>query len=249
MSAFTAGAFPEEEKKALLGDLWSTLFMVIPVVSTTFASVDRMLGDLKPGSLGWLLNDEAGQALPQAAVGAIMRVRRSIVVGDPLQIPPVVSLPDRLTAEICAFFKVDMAERAAPVASAQTLADKASRTKASFKSAQGRRVVGVPLLVHRRCQDPMFRISNEIAYAGEMVHAPKPNDPGPVGRLLGQSCWFDIDGTAETKWCPDEGEIVVRMLRAVAGNGISSPDIFVITPFKIVEQEMRRRLERERDVF
>ncbi len=249
MSAFTAGAFPEEEKKALLGDLWSTLFMVIPVVSTTFASVDRMLGDLKPSSLGWLLIDEAGQALPQAAVGAIMRAKRSIVIGDPLQIPPVVSLPDRLTAEICTFFKVDMAEWAAAIASAQTLADKASKTKASFRSEQGRRTVGVPLLVHRRCQDPMFRISNEIAYAGEMVHAPKPKDPGPVGRLLGQSCWFDIDGTAETKWCPDEGEIVVRMLRAVAAAGITSPDIFVITPFKIVEQEMRRRLERERDVF
>ncbi|WP_414470630.1 AAA domain-containing protein [Microvirga sp. M2] len=137
MGAMTAGAFPEEEKKALLGDLWSTLFMVIPVVSTTFASVDRMFGDLKPGSLGWLLIDEAGQSVPQAAVGAITRAKRSVVVGDPLQIPPVVSLPDRLTSEICTFFKVDTTEWAAPRASTQTLADKASTTKASFKSDQG----------------------------------------------------------------------------------------------------------------
>jgi hypothetical protein len=142
-----------------------------------------------------------------------------------------------------------MADWAAPTASAQTLADKASKMKASFKSEQGRRVVGVPLLVHRRCQDPMFTISNDIAYAGEMVPAPKPKNPGPVGSLLGPSCWFDIDGPAETKWCPAEGEIVVRMLRAVAGAGIASPDVFVITPFKIVEQEMRRRLEKERDIF
>ncbi|MGO4527285.1 DEAD/DEAH box helicase [Microvirga sp. 2MCAF35] len=249
MGAMTAGAFPDEEKKALLGDLWSTLFMVIPVVSTTFASVDRMFGDLKPGSLGWLLVDEAGQAVPQAAVGAIMRAKRTIVVGDPLQVPPVVSLPDRLTSEICAFFKVDVAEWAAPTASTQTLADKASRTKASFRSDLGRRVVGMPLLVHRRCQDPMFTISNEIAYAGEMVPAPKRKEPSPVGELLGPSCWFDIDGKAETKWCPDEGELVVRMLRQLANAGVEGPDLFVITPFKVIEQEMRRRLEREQGIL
>jgi hypothetical protein len=60
-----------------------------------------MFGDLPPESIGWLLVDEAGQAVPQAAVGAIMRAKRSIVVGDPLQIPPVVSLPEKLNAEIC----------------------------------------------------------------------------------------------------------------------------------------------------
>jgi hypothetical protein len=59
MNAMQAGAFHDEAKKALLGDLWSTLFMIVPAVSTTFASVDRMLGDLAPASLGWLLIDEA----------------------------------------------------------------------------------------------------------------------------------------------------------------------------------------------
>ena len=170
MDVFSSGPIQDETQRKLLGDLWSTLFLVVPVISTTFASVDRMLGDLPAGSIGWLLIDEAGQAPPQAAVGAIMRAKRSIVVGDPLQIPPIVTPPERLNSEICKFFKVDKSVWTAPDASVQTLADQASRFQATFQSDRGPRCVGIPLLVHRRCQEPMFGISNRIAYDGQMVH-------------------------------------------------------------------------------
>lgn len=223
--------------------------MVVPTVSTTFASVRTMFGDLPPESIGWLLVDEAGQAVPQAAVGAIMRAKRSIVVGDPLQIPPVVALPEKLNAEICKFFNIDQIEWSAPAASTQTLADQASRFKSTFVMDVGDREVGLPLLVHRRCQNPMFDVSNSIAYAGQMVHAVGPKKPGYIGSALGRSHWVDINGDAETKWCPDEGEAVVRMLKELAASGITNPDVFIITPFKIVEQNMRRRLDSETDLL
>jgi hypothetical protein len=245
MDVFSSGPMQDETKRKLLVDLWSTLFLVIPVISTTFASVDRMLGDLPAGSIGWLLIDEAGQALPQAVVGAVMRAKRSIVVGDPLQIPPVVTLPARLTSEICGFFKVDKPIWAAPDASAQTVADQASRFQAAFRSDQGPRRVGVPLLVHRRCQEPMFGMSNRIAYDGQMVHATGPRDTSAIGAVLGSSKWFDIDGDADSKWCPAEGELVVALLKKIADAGVTDPDLFIISPFRIVAQEMKRRLEHE----
>lgn len=66
---------------------------------------------------------------------------------------------------------------------------------------------------------------------------------------IGEIRWVDINGDAETKWCPDEGEAVVRMLKELAASGITNPDVFIITPFKIVEQNMRRRLDRETDLL
>ena len=239
----------DEAKRKLLGDMWSTLFLVTPVISTTFASVDRMLGALPNESLGWLLIDEAGQALPQAAVGAIMRAKRSVVVGDPLQIPPVVSLPEQLVDRICDYFKIDKSDWAAPEASAQTLADKASTYQASFHSDQGPRNVGIPLLVHRRCMDPMFTISNNIAYDGQMVHAAVASDENVIGDVLGKSKWLDIDGDAANKWCQDEGEKVIEMLRQLADAELKDPDIFIITPFRIVAEEMRRMLRDHQDLF
>lgn len=245
MSSMVAGAFQSPAHRRLLPDLWSSLFMVVPTVSTTFASVRTMFGDLPPESIGWLLVDEAGQAVPQAAIGAIMRAKRSIVVGDPLQIPPVVSLPEKLNAAICQFFNIDPLEWSAPTASTQTLADQASRFKSTFITDAGDREVGLPLLVHRRCQNPMFDISNAIAYSGQMVHAVRPKKPDSIGSTLGQSRWFDVNGDAETKWCADEGDMVVKMLKKLAASGITNPDVFIITPFKIVEQQMRRRLNSE----
>jgi len=245
MDVFSSGPMQDEAKRRLLADLWSTLFLVIPVISTTFASVDRMLGELPPGSIGWLLVDEAGQALPQAAVGAIMRAKRSIVVGDPIQIPPIATLPERLNHEISSFFNVDKFSWVAPDASAQTVSDRSSQFQAEFQSEQGGRRVGIPLLVHRRCREPMFGVSNRVAYDGQMVYATEPRATSAVGSVLGSSKWFDVDGEADSKWCPAEGRLVISLLRKIAAAGVTNPDLFVISPFRIVAQEMRRLLEQE----
>jgi hypothetical protein len=218
----------------------------VPLISTTFASVNRMLGKLPPESLGWLFVDEAGQALPQAAVGALLRTRRAVVVGDPIQIEPVVALPDTLTHTICRRFGVDPDHYAAPSASVQTLADAASAYTSEFQTHVGSRNVGVPLLVHRRCSEPMFSISNTIAYSGLMVSAKLPKS-SPIRDVLGPSTWIHVEGSGEDKWCREEGDEVLRMLRQLKQMGVK-PDLYVITPFVIVADRLRQAI-RESDVL
>jgi hypothetical protein len=237
MNAFTTQTLPSAAKQALLPDLWSSLFLVVPLVSTTFASVNRMLGKLPLDSLGWLFVDEAGQALPQAAVGALLRTRRVVVVGDPLQIEPVVGLPDTLTNAICLRFGVEPGFYGAPAASVQTLADAASTYISEFPTREGSRSVGVPLLVHRRCSGPMFSISNAIAYSGLMVTAKTPK-PSAIQDVLGPSRWIHIEGTSEDKWCREEGDEVLRILQLLARAG-AEPDLYVISPFVIVAERLR----------
>jgi hypothetical protein len=249
MGAMRTGAFSDDAQRALLGDLWSTLFLVVPVMSTTFASVGRMLGDMPAASLGWLLIDEAGQATPQSAVGAIMRAKRVIVVGDPLQIPPVVSLPKRLMVDVARYFHVDANRWFAPEASVQTASDAVSRYQAEFSGDFGSRQVGIPLLVHRRCQEPMFGISNRIAYGGKMVHAAKGSSTDAIGDVLGPSAWWDVDGHAESKWCAEEGEVVVDLLRRLADARVVAPSIYIITPFRVVAQGLKARLRDEDRLF
>ncbi|WP_256003651.1 DEAD/DEAH box helicase [Pedobacter deserti] len=238
MMVLSGKKMPDKEKEALVPDLWSSLFLIVPSISTTFASIERMLGKIPPESLGWLLIDEAGQAVPQAAVGAIMRSKRAVVVGDPIQIEPVVILPEILTKSICQYFKVDADRFNAPDASVQTLADATSKYIAEFDGNDGTRKVGIPLLVHRRCTEPMFTISNSIAYSGKMVQA-KQKGESKIRDLIGTSQWFDVKGRSLDKWSQKEGELVLQLLQKIKEGGIN-PNLYIISPFLIVAENLRK---------
>ena len=240
MDIFSGKEIPDPEKRPLLTDLWTTLFLIVPALSTTFASVERMLGGLPAGSIGWLLIDEAAQALPQAAVGTLMRTRRAIVVGDPMQIEPVVALPPNLTRGICREFGVNPDVFNAPQASVQTLADSATPYFAKFSGAQGSREAGIPLLVHRRCSEPMFSISNQIAYDNLMVQAKQPGISSIRG-CLGPSSWINVPAGGAEKWNEEEGKKVLELLEKLKTAGVP-PDLYIISPFINVTTNMRRLL-------
>ena len=240
LDGFGTRSLGSPEKDALIPDLWSTLFLLVPVVSTTFASVSRMFGRIPPESFGWLLVDEAGQALPQAAVGALMRTRRAVVVGDPIQIEPVVVLPDKLTEAMCHQFSIDPLTFNAPGASVQTLSDAATEYYGTFETTFGTREVGVPLLVHRRCTEPMFSISNSIAYENLMVQA-KVSKNSAIRDILGPSRWIDVEGRGQEKWCPQEGDALLALLRQLREKGCV-PEFYIVTPFVVVQDRTRELL-------
>ncbi|MGI6855328.1 DEAD/DEAH box helicase [Mesorhizobium sp. 1B3] len=221
---------------AVLG-LWQNFFMIVPVVSSTFASFSRQFRGLPAESLGWLFIDEAGQAVPQAAVGALWRAKRAVVVGDPLQIEPVFTVPAALIEALAtATTDGDLSAYMPHRASAQNLADAATAagTDVEIDESGTRQWIGSPLRVHRRCNDPMFSIANDIAYAGTMVYDPGKSRLPPEGTLdLGPSSWVDVGGrVAGRQVVPRQVDLVVEALVRLAAAQGSMPPLYVITPFR-----------------
>jgi hypothetical protein len=246
--ALNGGRIPAD-KQSLLPHLWSSAFILTSVVSTAFASVGRMLKALPSESIGWLLIDEAGQATPQAAVGAIYRAKRVVSVGDPLQIEPVVTLPASLAEGIARHLGVESEHWVAPAASVQSLSDNANAYGTTIPRDLSEIRIGMPLLVHRRCENPMFGISNALAYAGLMVHATSQKS-SPITELFGaQVRWIDVSGSSQEKWCPEEGEKVADLLLKGCAAFKGDPGIFVITPFRVVAERMRRRMHQDADAL
>lgn len=237
-----SGKKPEDRSQTLA--IWQNLFMVVPVVSSTFASFANQFTGLGASSLGWVYIDEAGQAVPQAAVGAIWRARRCVVVGDPLQIEPVFTLPTRLINALGQLSPVTAGNAYAPhCVSVQRLADLANRFGANAPFMEETLWVGSPLRVHRRCHEPMFSLANQIAYGGRMVYGLRDRSPGGTPLIDLPSGWVDIQGAVQRKQAvPEQVEFMVKVITHLYQRDQQLPPLYVISPFKAVRQALREQL-------
>ncbi|MFJ6677401.1 DEAD/DEAH box helicase [Actinosynnema sp. NPDC091369] len=239
-----AGEAPSDIAEDAALEAWRSLFFVVPVVSTTFASYARLFGHLRSEALGWLLVDEAGQATPQNAVGALWRTRRAVVVGDPLQLEPVTTLPFRAEQAIRSQLGVDESWSASRT-SVQRLADRLTSLGTLLPDGEGETWVGVPLTVHRRCGQPMFDIVNTIAYdglmingtsaaAGERFTAAYPDLPA--------SKWIDVvSSSSQGHWIDEEGERLDRVLAALSKLGFAMSEVMVVAPFRDIARRVATR--------
>ncbi|HXP98622.1 MAG TPA: DEAD/DEAH box helicase, partial [Solirubrobacteraceae bacterium] len=218
---------------------WQCLFLAVPLVSTTFASFPYLFRHLGQEDLGWLLIDEAGQATPQAAVGAIWRSRRVVVVGDPLQLEPIVQLPRSIERVLRAEHRVERSCLPGD-ASVQTLADQVCQL-GTYRACSGEGLqslwVGIPLNVHRRCESPMFEIVNEVAYGGQMLNC----TPEREELRLAGSHWIDVPGAPSSgNWVAAEGVALEQLLDGLRYEMVDFSEVFLITPFRAVARNIAK---------
>ena len=224
------------DNKKMIEEAWNWMNMVIPVISTTFASVHTMCKNLGENTIGYLFVDEAGQALPQSSVGAIFRSKQVMVVGDPAQIKPVLTLDSAILRMLGKHYSVSK-EYLSDEASTQTLVDDISR----YGFCNEDKWIGIPLWVHRRCRNPMFNISNAISYGGNMVQS--TDTPG-------KAFWFDISGNATDKYVKEQGEFLKNKISELVKQNPDINDktkkdtIYVITPFKNVAYCLSQELKK-----
>ena len=221
--------------------MWDTFFLVIPIVSSTFASIQTMFKDLGQEDIPWLFIDEAGQAIPQAAIGSIWRSKRVGVVGDPFQIEPVVTIPNSITNNISRYFDLDDQQVNSDL-SVQSMADRVNSLGTYIASNGKKEWIGIPLRVHRRCLNPMFDIANAIAYNNTMYCS--TSNPKKV-TVNFETSFIDCKGSVEGRhFVKEQAEIVKDILIKEIDLLKDLPDIFVITPFSEVSYRLKEYLFR-----
>jgi hypothetical protein len=174
-----------------------------------------------------------------------------VVVGDPLQLEPFTMLPFQAEQAIRRELGVDE-QWLTSRTSVQRLADRLT-TRGTYLPGDDEPIwVGVPLIVHRRCDQPMFDIVNTIAYDGIMI-----NRTGDAARerfnaqypTLPESKWIDVAGaTAQGNWIPDEGRQLDRVLGALADLDFDMSEVMVIGPFRDIARQVGVRVRRFPDL-
>lgn len=237
--------FHKEDREACVGALYQTLFLLVPVISTTFASVGTFLRDVKDSKvIGTLIVDEAGQAQPQMAVGALYRSRKAVIVGDPKQVEPVVTDDLKLLKKV--FDDADLKPyTSSKTISVQSCADQMNVFGTYLDNPEHPDFpdwVGSPLLVHRRCISPMYEISNTISYNGMM----KQKTGQPKAELMEsfiyeKSQWIQITGKEKgnkNHFVTAQADKVCEMLE-MAFEKQEFPSLYIISPFTTVVSEIR----------
>lgn len=240
--------FDDQESEAMIGSLFQTLFLLTPVVSSTFASVGRLLKEMRtPGCFGTLIIDEAGQAQPQMAVGALYRAKKAIIVGDPKQVEPVVTDDLKLLKE--AYSEPVLANYKDKSLSVQSCADIINPFGTSFDNGTDHPDwVGCPLLVHRRCISPMFDISNQISYDGIMKQQTLPPSESKVSSFVYErSLWIDVKGKEKgngNHYVAEQGNKICEMVNAAFQKAADAkPNLYIIAPFTTVVNGLRTAIK------
>lgn len=130
--------------------------------------------------------------------------------------------------------------------SVQTFADNMNE----FNGMIGERQVGCPLVVHRRCIEPMFSISNMISYDNRMFNKTNKKEDYLKQEqpfLIKKSGWINVEGTengSKDHFVKNQAERVCQLLESalhIYTDLFDTDDkIFIITPFRTVAESMRK---------
>ncbi len=241
--------FNEEQKRIVFPQVFATLSLLIPIVSTTFASVEQFLKYVGKGELGTLVIDESGQATPQSALGALWRTRKAIIVGDTLQVEPTVTVPNSISQILIKRYEISN-EYGKSNVSVQKMADEIN----PFSGKINGTTVGCPLVIHRRCIAPMFDISNRISYGGRMFNQTQKqhelfNECDKF--VIKRSYWLDIVGKEignRNHYVAKQGDEVMNYFdKAVEKYGkdilsLGQKKLYIISPFKTVVVELQKKI-------
>ncbi len=232
-----AGRMAYADRTEAFPALLQSLFMLTPVISTTFASVQTFLRDVqRSGVIGTLIVDEAGQAQPQEAAGALYRCRKAIIVGDPKQIEPVVTAETDMLKQL--FTSETLAGYKDKKLSVQGFADSINPYGTFLGQGDEREWVGCPLVVHRRCADPMYSVSNRLSYDNTMKNEKRQPKDKPC-YILPKSCWINVTGSAKGNkdhYVSAQGDAVIKLLTAAFKKYEGLPPLYIITPFTSVKE-------------
>jgi superfamily I DNA and/or RNA helicase len=137
-----------------------------------------------------------------------------------------------------------------PRASVQTLADRVTPFGTTLDQGEDQVWVSAPLRVHRRCDEPMFSLCNEIAYNGIMVNgvhrdligAGMPDRFDGVDAsapLIAGSHWADEPaGTRGSHLQPNQIDRLERALRYLDDHDIDASEVITVSPFRAVADRL-----------
>lgn len=209
---------------------FSSVLEAFPCCASTTLAVGNKI-PLEPGLFDLAIIDEASQTDVASSLPILFRAQRAVVIGDEMQLRPVVTLNEEVGAALLAAYGLDgEKERGFDVLQSSML----DLANDRFTASGGRRLL---LKDHYRSHPDIISFSNRSFYGGALrIRTSRGDTPGIF--------FHDIQGEAEPRWNnPAEADFVVRQIRQQLQAGRAKEQIGVVTPFKRQKERIREQLK------
>ncbi|UKP01336.1 DEAD/DEAH box helicase [Nostoc sp. UHCC 0870] len=225
-------------------NIYRDISLLFPVFLCTLHSIRNLLPYPDSGCIDQVIVDEAGQIPPHQVFPVLVRCNRALIVGDPLQLEPVVNLSDQKKEEYRSksFLEQGLTDvdydRYSPTAST-------AYHRAAGASGQPQDIgQGIILKYHYRCVPVIADFCDRLCNYGMIIKTePKASQLGAnliacnvEGKLENNVNWAEVDAV----------EALIEEL-LTAGYCLNSPDsdntIGVISPYRRQVNALTQRLK------
>ncbi|MBW4429574.1 MAG: hypothetical protein KME50_35740 [Nostoc desertorum CM1-VF14] len=215
------------------------LSLIFPVITCTLLSIRKMIPWIEE-CVDRTIVDEAGMIDQHKTFPLLVRSRKAIIVGDPLQIEPIITLSDqrRENYRQTAFLNRGLTEIDYHRYSPEEEYTATTYHRAAGASGEGEdKGKGIRLKEHYRCQPSIIQYCNVITdYDLEIKTV-------PVNSLVeSHLIAYDVEGNIRNNVNEVEITAVCEIIEHLCKQGYSLEDIGVISPFKVHAGALKERL-------
>ncbi|MBH8566939.1 DNA/RNA helicase [Nostoc sp. CENA67] len=218
------------------------LSLIFPVITCTLHSIRKMIPWIQE-CVDRTIIDEAGMIDQHKAFPLLVRSRKAIIVGDPLQIEPIITLSKQRREDYrqTAFINRGLTDIDYHRYSPEEEYSATAYHRAAGASGEGEdKGKGILLKEHYRCQPSIIQYCNAIAdYDLEIKTA-------PVNSLVeSHLIAYDVEGKIRNNVNEEEVTAVCEIIEHLVKQGYSVKDIGVISPFKVHAAALREKLTKK----
>lgn len=251
---------------AMLAPCFITTMQSGPGFFTSKTTSDQVAEFMK-NSIDLLIVDEASQVHPGYGAGMMALAKKACVVGDNLQLPPIVQIPGAVDIGNLQLYKLinnhadyeSISRYGANIADCEKNGNgnvmKLAQTASFFQEQhenQSLQERGIFLIEHRRCVPDIIRYCNEFFYKNKMAYKRRPieNHPFPAlgyahilgfEKKIGQSKMNTTEALSIAKWIASEKQNFLTLYPEKTLDQIFG----IITPFHPQSHEIKKALKNE----
>jgi hypothetical protein len=194
-----------------------------------------------------IIVDEAGMIPQHQTFPLLFRSRKAIIVGDPLQIEPIINLTNQRRDQYrdSAFIERGLSELDYHLYSPEKTELATTYHRAAGASREdGDAGQGIKLVEHYRCQPSIIQFCDRIVGYGLQVKTK------PVSSLLATNLVaYHVEGSIhKDNFNTEEVAVVSEVIKHLISQGYSLEDIGVISPFSIHAQALKRSLPKQKEL-